>query len=104
MLDTTRIPSGHNGNMPQILKLEEMPYYVLMRPDAIEKPAITLGKSWTGDYHPFEIKTPRIDRRSGAVKEVDALERCTWEESQASSAAPSIRCCSCSSVAPLVSG
>lgn len=31
---------GHNGNMPQILKLEEMPYYVFMRPNALEKPDI----------------------------------------------------------------
>ncbi|GAA3762207.1 alpha-mannosidase [Terriglobus aquaticus] len=31
---------GHNGNMPQILKLQGMPYYVFMRPNAIEKPDI----------------------------------------------------------------
>lgn len=31
---------GHNGNLPQILKLEELPYYVFMRPNAIEKPEI----------------------------------------------------------------
>ena len=30
---------------------------------------------WTGKYHPFEIKTLRIDRRNGNVREVDALER-----------------------------
>lgn len=30
---------------------------------------------WTGDYHPFEIKTLRIDPKTGAVSEVDALER-----------------------------
>ena len=30
---------------------------------------------WTGNYHPFEIKTLRIDRRDGRVREVDALER-----------------------------
>ena len=35
----------------------------------------SLNKSWTGDYHPFEIKTLRIDRRSGAMREVNALER-----------------------------
>jgi len=29
---------------------------------------------WTGTYHPFEIKTLRIDRRTGKVKEVNALE------------------------------
>jgi len=29
---------------------------------------------WTGAYHPFEIKTLRIDRRTGKVKEVNALE------------------------------
>lgn len=31
---------GHNGNMPQILKLQGMPYYVFMRPNALEKPDI----------------------------------------------------------------
>jgi len=31
---------GHNGNMPQMLKLEEMPFYVFMRPNALEKPEI----------------------------------------------------------------
>lgn len=31
---------GHNGNLPQILKLQGMPYYVFMRPNAIEKPEI----------------------------------------------------------------
>ena len=31
---------GHNGNLPQILKLQEMPYYVFMRPNATEKPEI----------------------------------------------------------------
>ena len=31
---------GHNGNLPQILKLQEMPYYVFMRPSATEKPEI----------------------------------------------------------------
>lgn len=31
---------GHNGNMPQILKLEGLKYYVFMRPNAIEKPEI----------------------------------------------------------------
>lgn len=31
---------GHNGNMPQILRLQGMPYYVFMRPNAIEKPEI----------------------------------------------------------------
>jgi alpha-mannosidase len=30
---------------------------------------------WTGTYHPFEIKTLRIDRHSGQVREVNALER-----------------------------
>ncbi len=40
---------GHNGNMPQILKLEEMPYYVFMRPNALEKPAITQNLfQWQG--------------------------------------------------------
>ncbi len=40
---------GHNGNMPQILKLEEMPYYVFMRPNATEKPAITQNLfQWQG--------------------------------------------------------
>jgi alpha-mannosidase len=31
---------GHNGNLPQILRLQGMPYYVFMRPSAIEKPEI----------------------------------------------------------------
>lgn len=31
---------GHNGNVPQILKLQGMPYYVFMRPNATEKPEI----------------------------------------------------------------
>lgn len=40
---------GHNGNMPQILKLQEMPYYVFMRPNALEKPAITQNLfQWQG--------------------------------------------------------
>src|ERR1700761_256053 len=30
---------------------------------------------WEGTYHPFEIKTLRIDRRDGHVREVNALER-----------------------------
>jgi alpha-mannosidase len=30
---------------------------------------------WTGQYRPFEIKTLRIDRHSGRVREVNALER-----------------------------
>lgn len=30
---------------------------------------------WTGTYHPFEIKTLRIDRHTGQVREVNALER-----------------------------
>lgn len=30
---------------------------------------------WSGKYHPFEIKTLRIDRQSGRVREVNALER-----------------------------
>jgi len=32
------------------------------------------GTEWTGTYHPFEIKTLRIDRRSNRVSEVNALE------------------------------
>ncbi len=31
-------------------------------------------KQWTGAFHPFEIKTLRVDRRTGRVKEVNALE------------------------------
>jgi alpha-mannosidase len=31
---------GHNGDMPQILKLQEMKYYVFMRPNATEKPEV----------------------------------------------------------------
>ncbi len=31
---------GHNGNMPQILKLGGLPYYIFMRPNALEKPDI----------------------------------------------------------------
>jgi len=31
---------GHTGSLPQILKLQEMPYYVFMRPNALEKPDI----------------------------------------------------------------
>lgn len=31
---------GHNGNIPQILKLQGMRYYVFMRPNATEKPTI----------------------------------------------------------------
>jgi alpha-mannosidase len=31
--------------------------------------------SWTGSYHPFEIKTLRINRSDGRVREVNALER-----------------------------
>lgn len=31
---------GHNGNLPQILKLQGMPYYVFMRPSALEKPEV----------------------------------------------------------------
>jgi alpha-mannosidase len=29
---------------------------------------------WTGTFHPFEIKTLRIDRRTGKAREVNALE------------------------------
>ncbi|MGI4981506.1 MAG: hypothetical protein ACRYHB_14070, partial [Janthinobacterium lividum] len=40
---------GHNGNMPQILKLQGMPYYIFMRPNALEKPAITQNLfQWKG--------------------------------------------------------
>ncbi len=40
---------GHNGNMPQILKLEGMPYYVFMRPSVIENPAVTQNLfEWQG--------------------------------------------------------
>jgi alpha-mannosidase len=31
---------GHSGGLPQILKLQGMPYYVFMRPNALEKPEI----------------------------------------------------------------
>ena len=31
---------GHTGSLPQILKLQGMPYYVFMRPNALEKPDI----------------------------------------------------------------
>ena len=33
------------------------------------------GTRWTGAWHPFEIKTLRMDRRTRTVKEVDALEQ-----------------------------
>jgi alpha-mannosidase len=40
---------GHNSNMPQILKLQGMPYYVFMRPNALEKPEITQNLfQWQG--------------------------------------------------------
>ncbi len=32
------------------------------------------GMQWTGEYHPFEIKTLRIDRHTRKVTEVNALE------------------------------
>lgn len=31
-------------------------------------------KQWTGNFRPSEIKTLRMDRRTGAIREVDALE------------------------------
>ncbi|HSU19662.1 MAG TPA: glycosyl hydrolase-related protein, partial [Acidobacteriaceae bacterium] len=34
-----------------------------------------LHAHWTGQYDPFEIKTVRINRHTGDVKEVNALER-----------------------------
>lgn len=37
---------GHAGSMPQILKLQGMPYYVFMRPNAIEKPDIKQNLFW----------------------------------------------------------
>lgn len=33
------------------------------------------GTRWTGSYHPYEIKTLRIDRRTRTVREVNALEQ-----------------------------
>ncbi|HKR26774.1 MAG TPA: glycosyl hydrolase-related protein, partial [Acidobacteriaceae bacterium] len=33
------------------------------------------GTRWTGSYHPYEIKTLRIDRRTRSVREVNALEQ-----------------------------
>jgi len=33
------------------------------------------GTRWTGTWHPFEIKTLRIDRRTRKVREVNALEQ-----------------------------
>ncbi|WP_263416415.1 alpha-mannosidase [Terriglobus albidus] len=40
---------GHTGNLPQILKLQRLPYYVFMRPNALEKPAITQNLfQWQG--------------------------------------------------------
>lgn len=32
------------------------------------------GKQWTGQYHPFEIKTLRLAKRTGEIREVNALE------------------------------
>lgn len=34
----------------------------------------TSGSKWTGTFHPFEIKTLRIDRHTGRVRVVNALE------------------------------
>jgi alpha-mannosidase len=33
-----------------------------------------LGKMWTGHFHPFEIKTLRVSRNTGEIREVNALE------------------------------
>lgn len=33
------------------------------------------GLKWTGDYHPFEIKTLRLNRRTGQIRVVNALEQ-----------------------------
>ena len=33
-----------------------------------------LGKSWSGNFRPYEIKTLRFDPRSGTFREVNALE------------------------------
>jgi alpha-mannosidase len=32
------------------------------------------GMQWTGRYHPFEIKTLRVNKRLHRVREVNALE------------------------------
>jgi len=34
----------------------------------------SLGKGWSGTFRPYEIKTLRLDPRSGAFREVNALE------------------------------
>ena len=30
---------------------------------------------WSGTFHPFEIKTLRVNRKTSAVREVDILEQ-----------------------------
>ncbi len=50
-------------------------YETAGRPSRATLRFLSLNKSWTGSYHPFEIKTLRMDRRTGAIREVNALEQ-----------------------------
>lgn len=72
---------GHNGNLPQILKLQDMPYYVFMRPNAIEKPDIKQNLfEWQGidGTRALTYRVPLFyddpgDVRSHMLRTIDAL-------------------------------
>lgn len=72
---------GHNGNLPQILKLQELPYYVFMRPNALEKPDIRQNLFlWQGidGTRALTYRVPLFyddpgDVRSHMLRTIDAL-------------------------------
>ncbi len=73
---------GHNGNLPQILKLQEMPYYVFMRPNALEKPEIKQNLFFWQGIDGTRSLTYRVplfyddpaDVRSHMLRTITALE------------------------------
>lgn len=72
---------GHNGNMPQILKLQGITYYVFMRPNALEKPDIKQNLfEWQGidGTRALTYRVPLFyddpgDVRNHMLRTVDAL-------------------------------
>ncbi|UWZ86816.1 alpha-mannosidase [Occallatibacter riparius] len=71
---------GHTGSLPQILKLQGMPYYVFMRPNATEK-QLPSNLFWWQGIDGTKALTFRIplayddpgDVRSHMLKEIDLL-------------------------------
>lgn len=41
---------------------------------SVDVPNVVVGRRWAGQFKPYEIKTLRMDVRSGAIREVNLLE------------------------------